>query len=72
MVSTSATTSAGMSQTKLFLKSVGKYGPTPFLWPLYGGEINQAFCRLDTYCQNISKTMISAVNSVLLPIWRVA
>lgn len=37
--------SKGLEKTSRFLKSVGRYGPSPFLWPLYGGEINQAFCR---------------------------
>ena len=38
----------GVERTQMFLKSLGRYGPTPFLWPLYGGEINQAFCRYVT------------------------
>ncbi|CAB3362953.1 Hypothetical predicted protein [Cloeon dipterum] len=37
----------GMSRTQKFLLSLGRYGNTPFLWPMYGsGEIPQAFCRL--------------------------
>lgn len=36
----------GMSRTQKFLLSLGRYGNTPFLWPMYGsGEIPQAFCR---------------------------
>ncbi|KAF4529248.1 hypothetical protein B566_EDAN017706 [Ephemera danica] len=37
----------GMTRTQKFLQSLGRYGNTPFLWPMYGsGEIPQAFCRL--------------------------
>ncbi|XP_059488326.1 rab proteins geranylgeranyltransferase component A 1 [Neocloeon triangulifer] len=37
----------GMARTQKFLLSLGRYGNTPFLWPMYGsGEIPQAFCRL--------------------------
>jgi len=46
-----------------FTQSVGRFGPTPFLWPLYGaGELPQAFSRLSavfggTFClgQEIKK-----------------
>ncbi|XP_067948615.1 rab proteins geranylgeranyltransferase component A 2-like [Watersipora subatra] len=46
MVPRNVPTSVGMERTRLFINSLGRYGPTPFLWPLYGGEINQAFCRM--------------------------
>jgi GDP dissociation inhibitor len=37
----------GVTRTKRFLNSLGRYGNTPFLWPMYGsGEIPQCFCRL--------------------------
>lgn len=37
----------GVKRTKQFLQSVGRYGNTPFLFPMYGcGEIPQCFCRL--------------------------
>lgn len=37
----------GMIETKKFLTSLGRYGNTPFLFPMYGcGEIPQCFCRL--------------------------
>lgn len=37
----------GMLRTKRFLQSLGRYGNTPFLFPMYGcGEIPQCFCRL--------------------------
>lgn len=37
----------GVLRTKKFLGSLGRYGNTPFLFPMYGcGEIPQCFCRL--------------------------
>ncbi|KAL7289860.1 hypothetical protein TKK_0016258 [Trichogramma kaykai] len=37
----------GVNNTKHFLNSLGRYGNTPFLWPMYGsGELPQCFCRL--------------------------
>lgn len=37
----------GTRRTKQFLQSLGRYGNTPFLFPMYGcGEIPQCFCRL--------------------------
>lgn len=37
----------GVTRTKHFLNSLGRYGNTPFLWPMYGsGELPQCFCRL--------------------------
>ena len=37
----------GVKNTKKFLSSLGRYGNTPFLFPMYGcGEIPQCFCRL--------------------------
>lgn len=37
----------GVIRTKKFLSSLGRYGNTPFLFPMYGcGEIPQCFCRL--------------------------
>ncbi|XP_015113008.1 rab proteins geranylgeranyltransferase component A 1 [Diachasma alloeum] len=37
----------GVIRTKHFLNSLGRYGNTPFLWPMYGsGELPQCFCRL--------------------------
>lgn len=36
----------GVERTQRFLNSLGRYGNTPFLWPMYGtGELPQAFCR---------------------------
>uniref|UniRef100_A0A8D0HCD4 Rab proteins geranylgeranyltransferase component A n=1 Tax=Sphenodon punctatus TaxID=8508 RepID=A0A8D0HCD4_SPHPU len=40
-------TIAGLTATKNFLQCLGRYGNTPFLFPLYGqGEIPQCFCRI--------------------------
>ncbi|KFV52340.1 Rab proteins geranylgeranyltransferase component A 1, partial [Tyto alba] len=37
----------GLQATKKFLQCLGRYGNTPFLFPLYGqGEIPQCFCRM--------------------------
>ncbi|KAH8253367.1 hypothetical protein KR032_005069 [Drosophila birchii] len=37
----------GMQRTQRFLGSLGRYGNTPFLFPMYGcGELPQCFCRL--------------------------
>jgi len=36
----------GLSVTHSFLHSLGRFGNTPFLYPVYGcGELPQAFCR---------------------------
>lgn len=50
----------GILKCKQFLVSLGRYGNTPFLWPMYGsGELPQCFCRLcavfgGVYCLNRS------------------
>ncbi|XP_068929049.1 rab proteins geranylgeranyltransferase component A 2-like [Petaurus breviceps papuanus] len=55
---TSSNTLEGLRQTRNFLQCLGRYGNTPFLFPLYGqGEIPQCFCRMcavfgGTYCLN--------------------
>lgn len=37
----------GIERIKTYLTSIGRYGNTPFLFPMYGcGEIPQCFCRL--------------------------
>ncbi|KFP00769.1 Rab proteins geranylgeranyltransferase component A 1, partial [Calypte anna] len=44
---TDSTTLEGLQATKKFLQCLGRYGNTPFLFPLYGqGEIPQCFCRM--------------------------
>uniref|UniRef100_V9KEV8 Rab proteins geranylgeranyltransferase component A 1 n=1 Tax=Callorhinchus milii TaxID=7868 RepID=V9KEV8_CALMI len=56
MVSDTASTTEGFKATQHFLQCLGRYGNTPFLFPLYGvGEIPQCFCRMSavfggTYC----------------------
>ncbi|KFQ20756.1 Rab proteins geranylgeranyltransferase component A 1, partial [Mesitornis unicolor] len=43
---TESSTLEGLQATKKFLQCLGRYGNTPFLFPLYGqGEIPQCFCR---------------------------
>lgn len=47
MVTEAATTMEGLEATQKFLLSLGRYGNTAFLWPLYGsGELLQCFCRM--------------------------
>ncbi|CAH2314801.1 rab s geranylgeranyltransferase component A 1 [Pelobates cultripes] len=47
MVSTTANTEDGLKATQHFLRCLGCYGNTPFLFPLYGlGELPQCFCRM--------------------------
>lgn len=37
----------GVQRVKKFVQSLGRYGNSPFLFPMYGcGEIPQCFCRL--------------------------
>lgn len=60
----------GVRECKKFLMSLGRYGNTPFLWPMYGsGELPQCFCRLcavfgGVYCLNrpIDKVAIKTVD----------
>ncbi|CAH6789555.1 rab proteins geranylgeranyltransferase component A 2 [Phodopus roborovskii] len=43
----SCTTLDGLKATKTFLQCLGRFGNTPFIFPLYGqGEIPQCFCRM--------------------------
>ncbi|XP_066918385.1 rab proteins geranylgeranyltransferase component A 1-like [Clytia hemisphaerica] len=47
MVKPNTSTLEGLKETCSFLKSLGRYGKSPFIWPLYGvGELPQAFCRM--------------------------
>ncbi|XP_036917773.1 rab proteins geranylgeranyltransferase component A 1 [Sturnira hondurensis] len=44
---TASSTIDGLTATKNFLHCLGRYGNTPFLFPLYGqGELPQCFCRM--------------------------
>lgn len=60
----------GVSRVKKFLQSLGRYGNSPFLFPMYGcGEIPQCFCRLSAvfggiYCLKRPITEIQ-LNSTL-------
>jgi Rab proteins geranylgeranyltransferase component A len=43
----STTFQEGIKRIRTYLTSIGRYGNTPFLFPMYGcGEIPQCFCRL--------------------------
>ncbi|XP_032432462.1 rab proteins geranylgeranyltransferase component A 1 [Xiphophorus hellerii] len=47
MVAEDTPTEEGLASTRHFLRSLGRYGNTPFLFPVYGlGEIPQCFCRM--------------------------
>ncbi|XP_043996514.1 rab proteins geranylgeranyltransferase component A 1 [Gambusia affinis] len=47
MVADDTPTEEGLGSTRHFLRSLGRYGNTPFLFPVYGlGEIPQCFCRM--------------------------
>ncbi|CAB1315906.1 unnamed protein product [Coregonus sp. 'balchen'] len=47
MVIPEVCTVEGLRATQHFLRCLGRYGNTPFLFPLYGlGEIPQCFCRM--------------------------
>ncbi|XP_077142597.1 rab proteins geranylgeranyltransferase component A 1 [Ranitomeya variabilis] len=47
MVSKSTSTIDGLKATQHFLRCLGRYGNTPFLFHMYGlGEIPQCFCRM--------------------------
>ncbi|XP_065842130.1 rab proteins geranylgeranyltransferase component A 2-like [Oscarella lobularis] len=42
-----STTLEALTSIREYLRSIGRYGNSPFLWPLYGtAELPQAFCRL--------------------------
>jgi len=46
MVTDEASTLEGLEATRKFLHSLGRYGNSAFLWPMYGvGELPQAFSR---------------------------
>ncbi|KAK2882342.1 rab proteins geranylgeranyltransferase component A 1 [Channa argus] len=47
MVTEDTPTEQGLAATRQFLRCLGRYGNTPFLFPVYGlGEIPQCFCRM--------------------------
>uniref|UniRef100_A0A8C6NNA1 RAE1/2 domain-containing protein n=1 Tax=Nothobranchius furzeri TaxID=105023 RepID=A0A8C6NNA1_NOTFU len=47
MASPDTPTGEGLASTRHFLRCLGRYGNTPFLFPVYGlGEIPQCFCRM--------------------------
>ncbi|XP_013065929.2 rab proteins geranylgeranyltransferase component A 2-like [Biomphalaria glabrata] len=66
MVTDSELTQVGLTKTKKFIQSLGRYGNTAFLFPLYGtGELPQAFSRLSAvfggiYCLATTATHLIA------------
>ena len=58
MVTPNTPTRYAINETRYFLNSLGHYGKSPFIWPLYGvGELPQMFCRMSAvfgglYCLN--------------------
>ncbi|XP_031734953.1 rab proteins geranylgeranyltransferase component A 1 isoform X4 [Anarrhichthys ocellatus] len=64
MVTEETPTEEGLASTRHFLRSLGRYGNTPFLFPVYGlGEIPQCFCRMcavfgGIYCLRHSVTCL--------------
>ncbi|XP_014675743.1 PREDICTED: rab proteins geranylgeranyltransferase component A 2-like [Priapulus caudatus] len=47
MVTEDCPTERALGETRRFLQSLGRFGNSPFLWPMYGsGELPQCFCRL--------------------------
>lgn len=46
MLDNQATAIEALQALRKFTGSAGRFGNTPFIWPLYGaGELPQAFCR---------------------------
>ncbi|XP_030602080.1 rab proteins geranylgeranyltransferase component A 1 [Archocentrus centrarchus] len=64
MVAEDTPTEVGLTSTRHFLRCLGRYGNTPFLFPVYGlGEIPQCFCRMSAvfggiYCLRHSVTCL--------------
>ncbi|CAL1539756.1 unnamed protein product [Lymnaea stagnalis] len=69
MVTDKELTNVALKKTKKYLHSLGRYGNTAFLFPIYGtGELPQAFSRLSAvfggiYCLTASATHIIADSS---------
>ena len=59
----------GVERIRTYLSSIGRYGNTPFLFPMYGcGEIPQCFCRLcavfgGIYCLGRSISEVKTIES---------
>uniref|UniRef100_A0A3B1J829 CHM Rab escort protein n=1 Tax=Astyanax mexicanus TaxID=7994 RepID=A0A3B1J829_ASTMX len=72
MVDQETLTEEGLRATQHFLRCLGRYGNTPFLFPLYGlGEIPQCFCRMcavfgGIYCLRHSvQCLVNMVKAVI-------
>ncbi|XP_068963840.1 rab proteins geranylgeranyltransferase component A 1 isoform X2 [Petaurus breviceps papuanus] len=66
----STSTLDGLREMRNFLRCLGRYGNTPFLFPLYGqGELPQCFCRckaiIDHFGQRISAKYFVVEDSYL-------
>ncbi|XP_005092402.1 rab proteins geranylgeranyltransferase component A 2 [Aplysia californica] len=65
MVTDTVSTEEALKKTQKFLKSLGQYGNTAFLFPLYGsGELPQAFSRLSAVFGGIYCLMMTATHLV--------
>lgn len=70
MVKPQTPTLLALRETQTFLKSLGRFGKSPFIWPLFGvGELPQAFCRMSAvfgglYCLRTDiKSIVTNVDS---------
>ncbi|XP_068060672.1 rab proteins geranylgeranyltransferase component A 1 isoform X2 [Anomalospiza imberbis] len=60
---TESSTLEGLQATKKFLQCLGRYGNTPFLFPLYGqGEIPQCFCSIIRRAVEMTRLFITGAN----------
>lgn len=65
MVKETVDTPSGLREAQRFLRSLGRYSNSPFVWTLYGiGEMPQAYCRMSavfggTYCLRRSAKSLS-------------
>lgn len=70
MVKPHILTISGLKETCRFLRSLNRYGKSPFIWPLFGvGELPQAFCRMSAvfgclYCLHKPASSIEISQSV--------
>ncbi|PIK34741.1 putative rab proteins geranylgeranyltransferase component A 2 isoform X2 [Apostichopus japonicus] len=66
MVTASTPTEEALQAMQFFLKSLGRYGNTAFLWTLYGsGELPQCFCRMAAVFGGIYMLRTTATSLIL-------
>ena len=66
MAAPSTTTVEALASIQRFLHSLGRYGNTAFLWPMYGsGELPQCFCRMSAVFGGIYYLQKAPVQLVL-------